>query len=85
MGTGQTKILSHLKSVFQHCYILLLVTFWSGERKKKPSLKTFLPTAKSLTIFFQGLAEKKPSLPHDFFSCCEIRKKDIFKAGLIWG
>ena len=26
--------------------------------------------------------KKKNALPHDFFSCCEIRNKDIFKAGI---
>ena len=46
---------------------------------------TFLPTAKSETILFSTSTsryEKKNALPHDFFSCWEIRNKDIFKAGL---
>ena len=42
-------------------------------RAKKRSLMTFLPTAISGTILFQGLGgKKKPSLPHKFFGCCNI-------------
>ena len=45
---------------------------------------TFLLTGKSETTFFQGLAGEKKSLPHDFFSCCEIWNKHIFKAGFTY-
>ena len=46
---------------------------------------TVLPTAKSETILFSKSGRKKKKKnahPHDFLNCCEIRNKDIFKAGL---
>ena len=43
---------------------------------------TFYPLRNPKQFCFQGLAGKKTlPLPHDFFSCYEIRNKDIFKAG----
>ena len=67
MGTGQTKILSNRQA------------------KKNTLPHEFLPTAKSETILFSrsGMRKKKPALVHEFFSCCEIRNKDILGAGLI--
>ena len=56
----------------------------ASKKKKFPPSWLFLLTAKSETIFFFKVwqEKKKNSLPHDFFSCCENRNKDIFKAGL---
>ena len=68
MGTGQTKILSHRWAIKKHAPLWLFYTLRNPKQ-----------------FCFQGLAgkkKKKNSLPHDFFSCCEIQNKDIFKAGI---
>ena len=62
------------------------LVFGLANETKNPSLMTitFLPSAKSKTILFQGLTGKKNHcLSHDFLSSWEIQNKDIFKAGLI--
>ena len=62
MGTGETKILFHLKTLTFCCWLVYFLV-WQAKKKFPLSCHDILPTAKSETIFFQGLAGKKPKKP----------------------
>ena len=78
------------KTVTYCCWLLfgLVVGDKKTLRPRPPSpfLSDFITRVCEIQhIFFQALAGEKlnnTSLPHDFFGCCEIRNKHIFKAGL---
>ena len=67
MRTRQIKMLSHRRA-----------------KKNAPSWLFYQCQIRKILFSRSGRKNKtkKTSLPHDFFSCCEIRNKDIFKAGL---